>query len=91
MRIEYYFSLIGLYWCDMTPEVDHEVTEERSYPPSRLMSTIVAHAKDSEPHPSDVTEPAEKSSDNLRSSLIRVLKAIAEAFGRGVDSYGHLT
>jgi hypothetical protein len=72
----------------MTSEADHEVTEERSYPLTRLTSTV-ALAKDSEPHSSDETEATEKSSNNLRSSLIRILKAIVETFGRSVESYGY--
>ena len=70
----------------MTSEADHEVTEERSYPLTRLTSTVGALAKDSEPHSSDVTEPAVKSSDNLWSSLTRILKAIVEAFGRNASN-----
>ncbi|MGP8068876.1 MAG: hypothetical protein ACLP5V_03185 [Candidatus Bathyarchaeia archaeon] len=70
----------------MTSEADHEVAEERSYPLTRLTSTVVALAKDSELHCSDVAIPADKSSDNLRASLTRILKTIVEAFGRSASN-----
>jgi hypothetical protein len=65
----------------MPSEVDHEFTEDRSYPLTRLTPTVAALAKDSESPSSDVTISAEESPDNFRSSLNRILKAILEAFG----------
>lgn len=71
----------------MTSEADHELTEERSYPLTKLTSTIVALAKNAESHSSRVTVPTEESADDLQSSLTRIVKAIVRAFGRSADSY----
>jgi hypothetical protein len=80
----------------MTSESDHEAIEERNYPLTRLTSTIASFAKNTESHSSDVKVPPEecadvmvpqgKSTDNPRSSLAGILKAIVEAFGRSADS-----
>ena len=86
----------------MTSEADHEVTDERSYPPTRLTSMIFASAKNADSHSSsdltvppeecaDVMVPLGKNADNLRSSLVRILQAIVEAFGRNADEYYLLT
>ena len=76
----------------MISEVDHEVTEQRNYPLTRLTSLassgywLIALAKNAEPHSSDAAIPSEKRSDKLRSSLTRILKAIVEEFGRNAES-----
>jgi hypothetical protein len=81
----------------MTSEADHEVTDDGGYPLARSTSTIVASAKDAESHSSsdltvppeecaDVMVPLGKNADNFRSSLVRILKAIVEAFGRNAES-----
>jgi hypothetical protein len=80
----------------MTPEANREVTDERSYPLTRLTPTAVASAKDAESDSSDLTVPPEecadvmvplgKNADNFGSSLVRILKGIVEAFGRNAES-----
>ena len=81
----------------MTLEADHEVTDERGYPLTRLTSIVVALAKNAELHSSsNLTVPPEecadvrvslgKSIDNVRSSLALMGKTIVKEFGRNAES-----
>jgi len=79
----------------MSSESNREITDERSYPLTRLTSTVVAFVKDacsssdltvSPEECADVMVPLGKSADTLRSALARMVKAIVKEFGRNAES-----